>query len=53
MTTVQGDGLTISTPTGSTAYSVRIIVSLVTYAADPLSSCQPEARLFIRRSLLF
>jgi NAD kinase len=35
MTTVQGDGLTISTPTGSTAYSVRINVSLVIYVADP------------------
>jgi NAD kinase len=53
MTTVQGDGLTISTPTGSTAYSVRVIVSLVTYAADPMFSCQLEARLSIQRSLLF
>ena len=34
MTTVQGDGLTISTPTGSTAYSVRISTSLVIYAID-------------------
>ena len=34
MTTVQGDGLTISTPTGSTAYSVRIRYSLVIYAID-------------------
>src|SRR5216684_5532366 len=32
MTTVQGDGLTISTPTVSTAYSVRILVSFVIYA---------------------
>jgi len=32
MTTVQGDGLTISTPTGSTAYSVRVF-------AARLSSC--------------
>ena len=37
MTTVQGDGLTISTPTGSTAYSVRNHVSLMTYAADSSS----------------
>ena len=38
MTTVQGDGLTISTPTGSTAYSVRIM-SFVIYArpADSFS----------------
>jgi len=34
MTTVQGDGLTISTPTGSTAYSVRISILLVIYAID-------------------
>ena len=36
MTTVQGDGLTISTPTGSTAYSVRIRISLVIYAIGPV-----------------
>jgi NAD+ kinase len=52
MTTVQGDGLTISTPTGSTAYSVRISVSLVVYVTDLLISCQLEARLSIQKSPL-
>jgi hypothetical protein len=37
MTTVQGDGLTISTPTGSTAYSVCLIRRSMTYAADSSS----------------
>jgi NAD+ kinase len=32
MTTVQGDGLTISTPTGSTAYSVRVLSCCLIYA---------------------
>jgi NAD kinase len=51
MTTVQGDGLTISTPTGSTAYSVCLNVSLMTYAADPSFSCQLGDHLFIQKSL--
>ena len=54
MTTVQGDGLTISTPTGSTAYSVRFVLSFVIYAhvADSffLFSCQLEARLSTQKS---
>ena len=41
MTTVQGDGLTISTPTGSTAYSV-CIMSFVIYA-HPADSFQLSA----------
>ena len=40
MTTVQGDRVTISTPTCSTAYSVCLNVLFMTNAADPSCTCQ-------------